>query len=496
MTGTTVDINTLSVDASAGGLLTVGGGTTTSATVTGCNFSGGVLTMAAAGASATNTVATCTFTTKNTVGLNTAVATTVTGSTFNTTAAGTGITSSAAITASGDTFTGSATTTVADYGISLTGGTSTIGTSTFTNLYTALTINGAGVTFNGNTVTACGNAASPATASLVVTAVTGTANFYNNNITGGLYNIISVAANANLVNVMGNTFGTNAKAASSADLNNTLNVTRNYWGGAANNPASVTLVAGTTAGINYGSPLGAAFTASVFATSGTSLTAAATVGVNISGVAGATSFGATALSANPVTPALPSNVTLIKYFDVFANGPATAATVDFYGTTASPVTSTTGLYFYNAAFGTWSQVTSATLNTFAGYCEVVLPGTPGPSFAQFTGCAFALVNILGVSPVIQGTIYRANGASLGGVTLTLDGTTRVTSDANGTYQIIATTTGFHTIMASETGYRNQTQTIDVTDLTATYPLDFMGDNGLVPNAPNVSFVLACINKWS
>ena len=26
-------------------------------------------------------------------------------------------------------------------------------------------------------------------------------------------------------------------------------------------------------------------------------------------------------------------------------------------------------------------------------------------------------------------------------------------------------------------------------------MDFKGNNGLVPNAPNVSFVLTCINKW-
>ena len=443
LTGTTVALNTLTVNASGGGLLTVGGGTTTAATVTGCNFTGGVLTMAASGASATNTVANCTFTvTAPAVGLMTAVATTVTGSTFNVTAGGTGISSSAALTASTDTFTGTATTTVADYGITLTGGTSTISTSTFTSVYTAVTFGGVGLTISGNTVTGCGNV-TPAANSLVVNGVTGVANFYNNTITGGLNYIISVAANANLVNVMGNTFGiatppttttttttttsaNNAKAAFSGDLNNTLNVTRNYWGGAANNPASVALVAGATAGINYGSPLGAALTNAVFATSGTSLTAAATVGVNFSNMAGYTSFGAEALSADPVGPALPSNVTLIKYFDVYANGTGagSTATVDFYGTTASPITSTTGLYFYNAAFGTWSQVTSASLNIFAGYCEVVLPGTPGPSWVQFSGCAFALVSIPTTLPVVSpapSPLYPTNGAvnvPVSGITFT------------------------------------------------------------------------------
>jgi len=97
--------------------------------------------------------------------------------------------------------------------------------------------------------------------------------------------------------------------------------------------------------------------------------------------------------------------------------------------------------------------------------------------------------------VIQGTTYSANGMGLGGVTLTMDGTTQVTSASDGIYQLVVTGTGYHTIVASETGYRSQAQTLIVTDLTATYPLDFKGGNGLVPNAPSVSFVLACINKW-
>ena len=97
--------------------------------------------------------------------------------------------------------------------------------------------------------------------------------------------------------------------------------------------------------------------------------------------------------------------------------------------------------------------------------------------------------------VIQGTTYGANGVILGGVTLTLDGATQVTSASDGTYQLIVTTTGSHTIVATDTGYGSQTQTANVLDLTATYPLSFDGDNGLVPNTPSVSFVLACTNKW-
>jgi len=96
---------------------------------------------------------------------------------------------------------------------------------------------------------------------------------------------------------------------------------------------------------------------------------------------------------------------------------------------------------------------------------------------------------------ICGATYEANGSILGGVTIAIDGSASVVSSNNGTYQIIATTTGNHTVTASKAGFRDQSQVIEITDLTIPYTLDFKGNNGLVPNAPTLSYVLACINKW-
>lgn len=95
---------------------------------------------------------------------------------------------------------------------------------------------------------------------------------------------------------------------------------------------------------------------------------------------------------------------------------------------------------------------------------------------------------------ISGTTYEADGSIPGGVTITIDGGASIVSAGNGTYQIIATTTGIHTITASKDGFRDQVQAIDISDIYIPYILDFKGNNGLVPNAPDLSYVLACIHK--
>jgi hypothetical protein len=96
---------------------------------------------------------------------------------------------------------------------------------------------------------------------------------------------------------------------------------------------------------------------------------------------------------------------------------------------------------------------------------------------------------------IQGETWEAKGVILPGVTLTLDGGVSVVSSGEGVFELTAATTGTHTIVASKAGFRNQTLTIDVTDLAVTYTLNFKANSGLMPNAPDLSYVLACINKW-
>ena len=118
-------------------------------------------------------------------------------------------------------------------------------------------------------------------------------------------------------------------------------------------------------------------------------------------------------------------------------------------------------------------------------------GSAGPYFNNIAGQDSVTLG----AGVIQGTTYAANGAILGGVIISMDGTIMTASTADGTFQLIPAATGLHTILASDAGYGIQSQTVDMTDINATYSLDFKGNNSLVPNTSDVSYVLACINKW-
>jgi len=135
--------------------------------------------------------------------------------------------------------------------------------------------------------------------------------------------------------------------------------------------------------------------------------------------------------------------------------------------------------------------TSPGLYCFTGNIEYYID-TTGPMTAPVSG-DFQVTAVEGVE--ISGTTYEAKGIILDGVTVTIDGGASVVSSVNGTYQIIATTTGNHTVTASKAVFRNQSQVIEITDICIPYTLDFKGNNGLIPDAPDISYVLACINKW-
>jgi hypothetical protein len=446
LTGATITVDSVTIDASAGGLLTVGGASTTAATVTKSYLKGGVLTMSGAGTSSTTTVSSDTVTTAaGSTGLTVKTPTIVTGSIFNIDGTGTGINAQANVLVSNSTFTGTA---GAGLGVTLNGGNaSVIGTSTFTGLTTALTVSntGAGVSFNGNTVTSCGVLSTHD--AIVVTATSGTF-LSNNSISKSLNNIINVSGNDNLVAVMLNSFSGNAKNAVDS-AGGVLNCTRNYWGGSSSNPTS-------TANVSYASPLGAAPSVATFVTgpAGLTLTAATTVGVNITASTGMTTLGAAALAANPVSAALPSTVTLVKYFDVFGFGNASAsATVDFYGTAAASVTSASTVYFYNSASGAWVAASNVTVSTANGFVEVAIaPGagaTPNtaPSPAQFEGTPFALVNGPSSSTT---TTTASTTTTVATTTVATTATTPVVTTATTTAKTTSTTTAAKTTTTTRT----------------------------------------------
>jgi hypothetical protein len=440
-TGTTsvLVVDSVTIDMTSGNFTMTASKT---GTVSNSTLIKGTLVMASTG-TGTDTCSKDTFTERTgATGLSaTSTATTVSGCTFALPGAATGINGTADVTVSGSTFTGASDTSTLStgFGITLTGGTtagSTIGTSTFTGLSNAITVNVIGnVNITGNTITACGFITGPDAITVTAVGVGYTVFILNNKITNSPEYIVYVTANDNQVVVMENQFSGNVKSAflfaSNAAPGTALNVTHNYWGGTAaapGNPASVTT--GTKL-IDYTLPLGAAASASNSNTGSTKLDATATAGANITASSGTTAptiLGAAALAANPVGPALPSTVTVVKYFDVFGQGGAgyTGSTVDFYGPTAGSITANSAIYFYNTAFGTWQLATKQTVNVFGNYVEVTIDGTTGtvPTLAQFAGLPFALVTVpttLGAPTPGAGSISPTNGATgvpVSGVTFT------------------------------------------------------------------------------
>ena len=135
--------------------------------------------------------------------------------------------------------------------------------------------------------------------------------------------------------------------------------------------------------------------------------------------------GATALTGNPVSIAIPSADTLVKYWDVYGVQPdgkaaLTSATVDFYGTTIAPVNSNSAVFFYNTTNGTWVN-TDAIPYVNDNYMEISV-GTDGNiTAAQFTGTPFALV----IPPANKTTTVVVTTAVAQVTTITITNTTPI-----------------------------------------------------------------------
>jgi len=106
--------------------------------------------------------------------------------------------------------------------------------------------------------------------------------------------------------------------------------------------------------------------------------------------------------------------------------------------------------------------------------------------------------------LISGVTTEVNCQPLDAVTIQLfdsEGVTPIgdpaTSDGSGNYTLAASVseTGNYEVVASKTGFKDETQSISITELGQEYTLDFRGDHGLIPDAPDMSYVLACVNRW-
>jgi len=107
----------------------------------------------------------------------------------------------------------------------------------------------------------------------------------------------------------------------------------------------------------------------------------------------------------------------------------------------------------------------------------------------------------GGSTPVTGVTTEVNCDALAGVTITLydDGEMKstATSGGSGNYTLAASIseTGDYEVVASKSGYKDESQPIDITELGQEYTLDFRGETGLIPNAPDIFYVLGCIDNW-
>ena len=101
---------------------------------------------------------------------------------------------------------------------------------------------------------------------------------------------------------------------------------------------------------------------------------------------------------------------------------------------------------------------------------------------------------------IDGNVREVNCLILPGATVELfKDATRIdtdTTDVNGNYSLLAPGIDDFTVKVSKTGYVSETQDILITAVQGEYTLDFVSNDALVPENPNMSYVLECINHWT
>jgi len=136
--------------------------------------------------------------------------------------------------------------------------------------------------------------------------------------------------------------------------------------------------------------------------------------------------------------------------------------------------------------------------TFSGSLQYYIEPHPAPPYEQeVTGDIQVRVKE-GETVRIAGVTKEVGGAILPGAAVTLyqngEAIANVMSDESGNYEFEFLELGDYEVVVSKAGFRDETQSISVTTL-AIYTLDFVGDHGLISDAPTISYVLACMSLW-
>jgi hypothetical protein len=172
-----------------------------------------------------------------------------------------------------------------------------------------------------------------------------------------------------------------------------------------------------------------------------------------------------------------------------------------------PIAGTYNITLFGTAAGNYTLSIEGLIGTnvvsTASYSGNIIPAQIYESTATVSSIAGA-ITIDTTEPEteavaqIVGETREVNCGILPGVNVTLyQGPIEIgsnVSDGDGNYTLAVPALGNYNVTASKDGFRDKTQAISI-DQPTTYTLDFAGNYSLIPNAPDMSYVLACINKW-
>jgi len=136
--------------------------------------------------------------------------------------------------------------------------------------------------------------------------------------------------------------------------------------------------------------------------------------------------------------------------------------------------------------------------TFSGSLKYYIEPHPAPPYEQEISGDIQLRVKAGETVRMEGVTKEVDGAILPGAAVTLyqngEAIASVVSDESGNYEFEFSELGDYELVVSKAGFRGEAQSISVTAL-AIYTLEFVGNHGLIPDAPSMSYVLACISLW-
>ena len=324
----------------------------------------------------------------------------VTGCTINVDAGDTAINVSgtATVSATGNTITGAS-------GVgynSAAASTETISENTFDGLLTAVKVNGtANMTVSSNlmqngTVTVGSTFLNAeAAVDIVSVAALGAVVIQGNDIQNNAGYSVTVQANADQVNVVGNYFSGNTFGLQNKDTANTLKAMLNYWG-SSTGPTHVTNLAGTGDAVSNYVSFKPFATTTVPEVSTATLGAAGTidrsttVGISFTSTAACGEVTLARYSSNPAMSD-PLYVALADgYYDVYAPNAAGDITILFYN---AGIDADTDAYYYSTLSQTWTRCNTQAVAGNHAYVIVTVKATTLPAVSELGGTPFVLVTV-------------------------------------------------------------------------------------------------------